>query len=262
MARRSWDFHCLVLSRISFYCHRRSNPLVHRVQRKSACQPSVVAATFYVSFFFLGFHVVGGGFHALNNAGYSLSGEGLNLPTGNELFLDAVAERLMLLAQASVTAGMKLAGLQYDPPKYMIPYIPPYSLLVFSFICLGLGHRAYGHSESSELGLQNPPDCFSSSSRRNHVRRGGTQISEFHCYACVACFKPCVADDERMEKPHTMDDDYSGCLTLSADATENAVSRSCLCLSLGALSTSIRHGATATNLVRRCESGNRGHDRN
>src|SRR5690348_8141118 len=94
---------------------------------------------FAYHFFFLGYHVVGAGFHALNNAGYSVSGGGLNVPTGNELFLDAVAQRLMLLAQASVTTGMKLGGLRYAPPKYIIPYIPPYSLLVVSFICLDLG---------------------------------------------------------------------------------------------------------------------------
>src|SRR5206468_7407884 len=47
-----------------------------------------------------------------------------------DLLVLAECQRLMLLAHASVTAGMKLAGFRYEKPKYVIPSIPPYSLIV------------------------------------------------------------------------------------------------------------------------------------
>lgn len=42
----------------------------------------------------------------------------------------AACQRLMLLAHASVSAGMKLVGFRYGQPKYVIPYVPPYCLIV------------------------------------------------------------------------------------------------------------------------------------
>jgi hypothetical protein len=94
--------------------------------------------SFMYHLFFVGSHVVGGAFYALNNAGYSFWTP--VDPSEYGMTLNATAQGLMLLAHASTTAGMKLAGLRYDPPKYQIQYVPPYSLLIFSFVCLGLGN--------------------------------------------------------------------------------------------------------------------------
>src|SRR5439155_23125914 len=58
----------------------------------------------------------------------------------HELSLAATAQALMLLAHASVTAGMKLAGTRYERPTHVIASVPPYSLVVLSFICLSLGY--------------------------------------------------------------------------------------------------------------------------
>src|SRR5438094_76459 len=94
--------------------------------------------SFMYHLFFVGNHVVGGAFYALNNAGHSFWAP--VDPSEYGMSLNATAQGLMLLAHASTTAGMKLAGHRYDPPKYQIQYVPPYSLLVFSLICLGLGN--------------------------------------------------------------------------------------------------------------------------
>ena len=88
-------------------------------------------------FFFVGYHVLGGAFYALNNAGYAFWTP--VDPSEYDLSVNATAQGLMLLAHASVTAGMKLAGFRYHQPKYLIPYVPPYSLVVLSFICLAVG---------------------------------------------------------------------------------------------------------------------------
>ena len=103
-------------------------PLTHRLLRPS----------FMYHFFFLGYHVVGAGFNSLDLAGYSIWGK-VTGPSEYDLSLNADAQALMLLAHASVTAGMKLASLRYQPPKYVIASLPPYRLLVLSLICLPLG---------------------------------------------------------------------------------------------------------------------------
>ena len=93
---------------------------------------------FMFHFFFIGNHVVGGAFYALNNAG---SGFWTPVdPSEYGIALNATAQELMLLAHASTTAGMKLAGLRYERPNYHVQYLPPYSLLIFSFVCLGVGN--------------------------------------------------------------------------------------------------------------------------
>jgi hypothetical protein len=87
---------------------------------------------------FVAFNVIGGGAYALNAAGYTIWGGGTISASGN-LLLISECYRLMLLAQASVTAGMKLAGLSYGKPRFVIPYLPAYSLIVISFISLAVG---------------------------------------------------------------------------------------------------------------------------
>ncbi len=89
-------------------------------------------------FYFLGLQVVGAGFRALDMAGYNFSGQ-VGLPWEDELSMIAAAQQLMLLAHASVTAGMKLVGFRYGRPKYVIPSIPPYALIVISFVSLAVG---------------------------------------------------------------------------------------------------------------------------
>lgn len=103
-------------------------PLTHRLLRP----------TFMYHFFFLGYHVVGAGFNSLDLAGYSMRGK-VTGPSEYDLSLNATAQALMLLAHASVTAGMKLANLRYPSPKYVIANLPPYSLLILALICLPLG---------------------------------------------------------------------------------------------------------------------------
>jgi len=106
---------------------------------------------FMYHFFFVGLHVVGGAFYALDNTAYSFW-----QPAGDtsayDVSVNATAQGLMLLAHASVTAGMKLVGFRYNPPKYLIKYIPPYSLIMLSFICLGLGSMLASIQSLSNLG--------------------------------------------------------------------------------------------------------------
>jgi hypothetical protein len=88
-------------------------------------------------FIFVAYNVLGGAAYALNAAGYTLGRT--VIPSTGDLFLLAECQRLMLLSHTSITAGMKLAGFRYEKPKYMFPSIPPYSLIIVSFIGLGLG---------------------------------------------------------------------------------------------------------------------------
>jgi hypothetical protein len=88
--------------------------------------------------YFLAYHVVGGAFHALDAAGYGVWGR-IAEPSEYRLSMIAAAQQWMLLAHASVTAGMKIAGFRYDEPRYVIPRLPPYTLIILSFICLGVG---------------------------------------------------------------------------------------------------------------------------
>src|SRR3990172_7413457 len=88
-------------------------------------------------FYFLGLHVMGATFFALDAAGYNFHGQ-VAEPNESLLALVAQVQRYMLLGHASVIAGMKLVGFRYDRPKYLIPSIPPYSLIVISFACLGV----------------------------------------------------------------------------------------------------------------------------
>jgi hypothetical protein len=90
---------------------------------------------------FVAYNVVGAGAYALDTAGYAIWGVEPIAPTGN-LVLIAECQRLLLLAQASVTVGMKLAGFRYSRPKYEIPSLPPYSLIVISFASLGIATLA------------------------------------------------------------------------------------------------------------------------
>jgi hypothetical protein len=85
---------------------------------------------------FIAYNVIGGGAYALDTAGYTLWASG-PISGGGNLVLIARCQQLMLLGHASVTAGMKLAGFRYGKPRYLIPSIPPYSLMIVSFLSLG-----------------------------------------------------------------------------------------------------------------------------
>lgn len=103
-------------------------PITHRLLRPVSMY----------NLYFVGFHVVGGACYALEAAGYSLSGyEAKALQ--DDLALVAEAQRLMLLAHTGMIAGMKLVGLQYKRAKYIIPFIPPFGLIVISVFCFTLG---------------------------------------------------------------------------------------------------------------------------
>lgn len=90
---------------------------------------------------FVAYNVLGGGAYALDAAGYTIWASG-GVSGASDLSVISECQRLMLLSHASVTAGMKLAGFRYGKPKYLIPSLPPYSLIVVSFFCLGLGTLA------------------------------------------------------------------------------------------------------------------------
>lgn len=103
-----------------------SVPVTHRLLRPLSLY----------QFWFLVPHVVGGTIYTLHVAGYYFW-DRIAIPQENALATIAVCQRLMLLAHASVIAGMKLVGFRYGQLKYVIPYVPPYSLIVTSFISLG-----------------------------------------------------------------------------------------------------------------------------
>lgn len=103
-----------------------SVPVTHRLLRP---------LSFY-QFWFLVPNVVGATFYTLHVAGYYFW-DRIAIPQENALATIALSQRLMLLAHTSVIAGMKLVGFRYGRPKYMIPVVPPYSLIVTSFIFMG-----------------------------------------------------------------------------------------------------------------------------
>ena len=115
-------------------------PFTHRLLRPM----------FMYHFFFVGYHVLGGVVNALDLAGYTIGGTSSG-QSEYELSLNATAQGLMLLAQASVTAGMKLAGLRYGPPKYVIALLPPYGLLALSLICLVVANTLSSFATLSNL---------------------------------------------------------------------------------------------------------------
>ncbi|MBI2361074.1 MAG: hypothetical protein HYV04_19580, partial [Deltaproteobacteria bacterium] len=104
-------------------------------------------------FYFLGFQVVGSAFYALNAAGYNFHGQ-VAMPQESKLELIAQLQSYMLLAHASVMAGMKLVGFKYGKPRYVIPALPPYGLILISFISLGAGTVATMISPLYNLGLK------------------------------------------------------------------------------------------------------------
>src|SRR5581483_9175851 len=89
---------------------------------------------------FLAYNVLGAGAYVLNAIGYTIGTT--VIPNSADLYLVAECQRLMLLAHTSITAGMKLAGFRYPKPKYVLPAIPPFGLIIVSFITLGLGSLA------------------------------------------------------------------------------------------------------------------------
>ncbi len=89
-------------------------------------------------FVFVSFHVIGGAAYCLDAAGFGLGG-GVANADAYGLALAASAQQMMLLGHASVTAGMKIVGFHYEQPRYVIPVVRPYSLIVVSLILLGLG---------------------------------------------------------------------------------------------------------------------------
>ena len=90
-------------------------------------------------FLFVAYHVVGGAAYALDAAGYSITAGSLGSFIHRDLATVAECQRLMLLAHASVTVGMKLAGFRYAKPRYMIAAVPSYALLVVSLLAFVLG---------------------------------------------------------------------------------------------------------------------------
>jgi hypothetical protein len=88
--------------------------------------------------FFFASHVVGDTFYILNTAGVA-SWQQVTAPTVSDLSVLSTAQALVLLAHASVTAGMKLASFRYSMPKYTIPALPQGFLLYLSFLCVVAG---------------------------------------------------------------------------------------------------------------------------
>lgn len=119
-------------------------PITYRLLRPS----------FSFHFYFVLAHMLGGTVYALNLSGYHLSGIEA-MPSVFDLATTARAQQLMLLGHAGVTAGMKLIGFRYKPCRYSVSYIPRYSLIAISFVCLGVG-TACGYTQ----GLHNLGDKF------------------------------------------------------------------------------------------------------
>jgi hypothetical protein len=83
---------------------------------------------------FVAYHIVGGAAYALDSAGYSMLTSGTTLSIHIDLTTIAECQRLMLLAHASVTVGMKLVGFRYSNPRYVIAAVPGYALLAVSLL--------------------------------------------------------------------------------------------------------------------------------
>jgi len=90
-------------------------------------------------FLFVTYHVIGAAAYALDAAGYSIATGSFSSTIHLNLATIAESQRLMLLAHASVTVGMKLAGFRYAKPKYMMSSVPSYGLLVVSLLASLLG---------------------------------------------------------------------------------------------------------------------------
>ncbi|MFL6212865.1 MAG: hypothetical protein ACJ74J_03125 [Blastocatellia bacterium] len=117
---------------------------------KEAFTRHLMRPAFMFHFIFVAYNVLGGAAYALNASGYTL---GSNLiPMTVDLSVLAECQRLMLLAHASVAAGMKLLGFHYKDPKYVIPSIPPYSLVIASFVGLGVGTFVSAIQFSGQMG--------------------------------------------------------------------------------------------------------------
>ena len=105
---------------------------------------------FMFHFIFVAYNVLGGAAYALNASGYTLGGK--LIPMTIDPSVLAECQRLMLLAHASVTAGMKLLGFHYKNPKYVIPSIPSYSLVIASFVGLVIGTFVSSIQFSGQMG--------------------------------------------------------------------------------------------------------------
>lgn len=88
--------------------------------------------------FFVAFHVAGGLASALATAGLGPFGPAESAGDW-ELAETARAQRLMLLAHAGVTAGMRLVGFAYPPPRYLVRPLPPYFLALAGAVALAAG---------------------------------------------------------------------------------------------------------------------------
>lgn len=88
---------------------------------------------FIFHFYFVAFHVLGGTAYVLNAAGYRFWTQTWH-GSAYDLVMASRAQWLMLLGHAGTTAGMKLVGLSYGPPKYRVRNLPPYALLVVSAV--------------------------------------------------------------------------------------------------------------------------------
>lgn len=103
---------------------------------------------------FVAYHIVGGAAYALNSAGYSPVGAGVTASFHHDVSTIAECQRLMLLAHASVTVGMKLAGFRYSKPKYIIAAIPGYALLAVSLLASLVGTSLLGLPSFRHLGYR------------------------------------------------------------------------------------------------------------
>jgi hypothetical protein len=116
-----------------------SVPLTHRL----------LAPSFSFHLYFISLHVVGGGFYFLDAIGFSYW-QRVGASSEFEMPLIAKAQGLMLLAHASVTVGMKLAGSKADRPWFQMSNIPPYGLTILSItlIIAGLVAKSFAGLQS------------------------------------------------------------------------------------------------------------------
>lgn len=103
---------------------------------------------------FVAYHIIGGAAYALDSAGYSPFTSHFTSVVHNNLYAIAESQRLMLLAHASVTVGMKLAGFRYPRPKYIIAAIPGYALLAVSLLASLVGTSLLGFPSFRHLGYR------------------------------------------------------------------------------------------------------------
>jgi hypothetical protein len=105
-------------------------------------------------FLFVVYHILGGAAYALESAGYSPFASNGTSIIHHDLSTIAECQRLMLLAHAGVTIGMKLAGFRYSRPKYIVATVPGYALLAVSLLASLVGTSLLGLPSFRHLGYR------------------------------------------------------------------------------------------------------------